>query len=105
MGFFLPGRGEGRTLGRFVYVPHRPSIFLNLEFLHPNGATLELSELLLGRRYNRVKKKQGSNNQHVQEKSEKGQNDPFQTTAEKLAIQHGVSPATVKRARGATAGT
>ena len=61
--------------------------------LHPNNFTL-----LLGRRYNRAKKAQGSNNQHVQAKSEKDQFEPFQNTAEKLAVEHGVSPATVKRA-------
>lgn len=55
-------------------------------------------KLALGRRYNRTKKTQGTNNQHVQAQSEKDQNDTFQNTAAKLATQHGVSEATVKRA-------
>jgi hypothetical protein len=48
-------------------------------------------KLALGRRYNRTKKSQGTNNQHVQAQSEKDQNDTFQNTAAKLATQHGVS--------------
>ena len=48
-------------------------------------------KLALGRRYNRTKKAQGTNNQHVQAQSEKDQNDTFQNTAAKLATQHGVS--------------
>ena len=53
-------------------------------------------KLALGRRYNRTKKSQGGNhgNQHVA----KDQNDPLPNTAAKLATQHGVSEATVKRA-------
>jgi hypothetical protein len=53
-------------------------------------------KLALGRRYNRRKKaNDGSRgNQH----SAKGQIDPCQSTAEKLATEHGVSEATVKRA-------
>ena len=54
--------------------------------------------LLLGRRYNRQKKAKGSNNQHIQAKSEKDQFDTFHSTAEKLATEHGVSAPTVKRA-------
>jgi len=55
--------------------------------------------LLLGRRYNRAKKAHGAEpggrgNQH----SVKDQIDPLPSTAEKLAAEHGVSPATVKRA-------
>jgi len=52
--------------------------------------------LLLGRRYNRAKKAQGGTgaNQHMQ----KDQIEPSASTAEKLAKEHGVSPATVKRA-------
>lgn len=51
---------------------------------------------LRGRRYNRMKKAQGSNNQYVQAKSEKGQIDTLHT-ANKLSDEYGVSPATVKR--------
>jgi hypothetical protein len=53
-------------------------------------------KLALGRRYNRTKKAQGGDhgNQHVA----KDQNDPLPNTAAKLATQHGVSEATVKRA-------
>lgn len=54
------------------------------------------SSLLRGRRYNRAKKAQGSNNQYVQAKSEKCQNDTLHT-ADKLAKEHGVSPRTIKR--------
>ena len=51
---------------------------------------------LRGLQYEREKKKQGTNNQHVQ--GEKAQNEPFQpTTAERLAEVHSVSPATIKR--------
>lgn len=49
--------------------------------------------LLLGRRYNRVKK---GNGQRGPEKL--GQIDPAKSTAESLAVQHGVSEKTVKRA-------
>lgn len=62
--------------------------------------TPDQASYLRGLQYRREKKKQGTNNQHVKAKSEKGQNDPFhpeQTTAEKLAKQNGVSAATVKR--------
>jgi hypothetical protein len=55
--------------------------------------TPDAFKLLLGRRYNRVKKRQGGahGNQYVA----KGQIDPLPTTAERLAAEHGVSPATV----------
>ncbi|MEX0774678.1 MAG: hypothetical protein WD042_03070 [Phycisphaeraceae bacterium] len=54
--------------------------------------------MLLARRYNRAKKREGGSgrNQHSEERD---QNDPVaQRTAERLAKEHGVSPATVKRA-------
>jgi hypothetical protein len=54
--------------------------------------------LLLGRRYNRTKKREGGSgkNQHTEQLD---QNDPVpQSTAAKLAKEHGVSEATVKRA-------
>jgi hypothetical protein len=48
--------------------------------------------LLRGRRYNRAKKKQGTNNQYVQAKSEKCQSDTFHydDTATTLAEQYGL---------------
>lgn len=55
-------------------------------------------KLLLGRRYNRVKDARGGDrgNQHT---VAKGQNDPLpESTAARLAKEHGVSEATVKRA-------
>ncbi len=58
--------------------------------LHPNNFTL-----ILGRRYNRTKKAVGSVNQHTVARD---QNDPQQKTADKLAAEYNVSPATVKRA-------
>ena len=58
----------------------------------------DVFKLVLGRIYNREKKAQGAEkggrgNQHVV----KVQNDTL-PTAERIAAQHGVSPATVKRA-------
>ena len=53
--------------------------------------------LLLGRRYNRVKKAQNDGGTGTA-KATVDQNDLRLSTAEKLAQQHGVSPATVKRA-------
>jgi len=50
--------------------------------------------LLLGRRYNRTKKAHGGDRKSEESR---GQSDPLKT-AEVLAQQHGVSPATVKRA-------
>lgn len=64
-------------------------------------------KLLLGRRYLRLKKTQGTNNQYAQAKSgdEKPQNEVFQSerdkpssTAAVLAKEHGVSKGTVERA-------
>ena len=55
-------------------------------------------KLALGRRYNRTKKAAHSGvNQYTKEGGE-DQNDPHLNTAAKLATQHGVSEATVKRA-------
>ena len=51
--------------------------------------------LLLGRRYNRAKK---AAHGRADRDFSADQNDPPKTTAEKLATEHGVSPATVKRA-------
>lgn len=55
-------------------------------------------KLTLGELYNLEKQIQGTSNQHVQAKSEKAQSEPFHSTASKIASEHGVSPATVKRA-------
>lgn len=52
---------------------------------------------LIGRRYNRTKKAQNDGGAGVA-KATVDQNDPRLSTAEKLATEHGVSPATVKRA-------
>jgi N6-adenosine-specific RNA methylase IME4 len=60
--------------------------------------TPDAFRLALGRRYNRMKKVQGTNNQHIQAKGEKDQIDTFHSTAAKLAKEHSVSEATVKRA-------
>jgi hypothetical protein len=53
----------------------------------------------LGRRYNRTKKKEGApiGNKNATDK-QLDQNEPIVSTAAKLATQHGVSEATVKRA-------
>lgn len=57
---------------------------------------------LIGRQYEAQKMTQGTNNQHVQAKSEKDQNDPFhkkfENTAQKVAADIGVGEQTVKRA-------
>ena len=57
--------------------------------------TADAFRLLLGRRYNRAKKAQGEHvgNQYM----ERRQIDGF-PTADRLAVEHGVSPRTVERA-------
>jgi len=52
------------------------------------------ASVLRGRIYNRRKKAKGSVNQHTVAKD---QNEPLQTTAEVIAKETGVSPATIKR--------
>ena len=59
--------------------------------------------LLLGRRYNRMKKSKGAPTGNTNAEKQIAQNDPFVSTADKLAIEHHVSPATVKRAGKAAA--
>jgi len=62
--------------------------------------TPEQMSILRGRIYNRSKKTQGTNNQHVQAKSESGQNVHFQEskpTHETLGDRFGVSGKTVQR--------
>lgn len=54
--------------------------------------------LLLGRRYNRAKKAKGAPAGNSNAAKQIDQFDPVVSTAEKLAAEHGVSPATVKRA-------
>lgn len=57
---------------------------------------------LIGRQYEAQKMTQGANNQYVQAKSEKAQNEPFhkefENTAKIVAEEHGISRETVKRA-------
>jgi phage N-6-adenine-methyltransferase len=60
--------------------------------LHPDDF-----KIVTGRIYNRRKKVQGSNNQHIQRKSEKDQIDPFHTTAYEVASELGISAPTVRR--------
>lgn len=58
--------------------------------------TPDTFKLILGRRYNRQKKAaHAGENQHT---AGGDQNEPHRKTAEKLAAEHHVSPATVKRA-------
>lgn len=59
--------------------------------------TPDARKLLLGRRYNRVKKAPNDGGAGTPKATE-GQNDPRFTTAAQLAAEHGVSEATVKRA-------
>ena len=54
--------------------------------------------LLIGRRYNRVKKSQGAPSGNSNAAKQTDQNDPVVSTADKLATDYGISPATVKRA-------
>ena len=54
--------------------------------------------LLLGRRYNRAKKAKGAPAGNSNAAKQIDQFDPVVSTADKLAAEHGVSPATVKRA-------
>lgn len=54
--------------------------------------------LLLGRRYNRAKKASGGQAGNANADKRIAQIDPFVSTADRLATEHGVSPATVKRA-------
>jgi hypothetical protein len=60
--------------------------------------TPEQTTLILGRLYNRSKKAQGAPVGNSNAEKQLAQNEPFVSTADKLAAQHGVSPATVKRA-------
>lgn len=55
-------------------------------------------KLLLGRRYNRTKKARGAPIGNNNRTKQMVQSEPIVSTAETLAVEHGVSPATVKRA-------
>ena len=59
--------------------------------------TADARKLILGRRYNRQKKAATDGGKGTA-KATVDQNEPRLSTAEKLATEHGVSPATVKRA-------
>ena len=59
--------------------------------------TKEDFTLIIGRRYNRMKKSKGGDKKSDEAKS-KCQNDPLISTAEVIAEEHGVSAPTVKRA-------
>ena len=90
-------------LGYQVYPIDLPDREAAMDWMDANqlgrrNLTREAHDLLLGRRYNRTKKSvpnPSGSNQHAEVK---GQNDPQPNTAAKLAEQHGVSEATVKRA-------
>jgi hypothetical protein len=66
-------------------------VHTNRQELGRRNLTRDQWELLLGNRYNRQKKARGNPSGVL------GQNDPL-PTADKLAAEYGVSPATVKRA-------
>ena len=55
-------------------------------------------KMVLGRRYNRMKKTVGAPVGNDNASNQLGQNDPIDSTAANLSKQHGVSPSTVKRA-------
>jgi hypothetical protein len=69
-----------------------------LEWIGRRNLTREAHDLILGRRYNRTKKSVPNPSGSNQHGEVKGQNDPQPNTAAKLAVEHGVSEATVKRA-------
>ena len=60
--------------------------------------TADAFTLLLGRRYNRAKKAQGAPKGNRNRLIQSDQNDHFEKTADKLAAEHGVGSATVRRA-------
>ena len=71
-------------------MPGRP-VFLFLRNLSPDAR-----KLILGRRYNRQKKQEHDGGKGKERSG--GQNEPHLKTAERIAAEHHVSPATVKRA-------
>ncbi len=88
---------EFRTVS--IELPDREAAmdWMDANQLGRRNLTREAHDLILGRRYNRTKRQEGGTgaNQHKQ----LGQNDLAATnTAAKLAVEHGVSEATVKRA-------
>ena len=80
-----------------IELPNRAAAadWIDRNQLGRRNLTPDQMSLLRGRRYNRAKKAQGGTgaNQYKQ----RGQNDPPAKTAELLAKEHGVSPATIKR--------
>jgi hypothetical protein len=79
-----------------IQLPDREAAmdWMDANQLGRRNLTREAHDLLLGRRYNRTKKAHGGQlpTQGID------QNDPSLSTAAKLAVEHGVSEATVKRA-------
>lgn len=60
--------------------------------------TPDAFRLLLGRRYNRMKKAQGAPQGNKNATKQSSQNGNFVKTAERIAQEHGVNQATVRRA-------
>lgn len=71
--------------------------FMIITQLGRRNVSPEMASILRGKLHESLKMDQGTNNQHVQAKSEKCQSDTFQTTAQAVAKQTGVSAETVKR--------
>ena len=76
--------------------PDREAVedWIDCNQLGRRNLTPDQMSLMRGRIYNRTKKAVGSVNQYT---SGRDQNDPQQKTADIVAQQHGVSPATIKR--------
>ena len=71
--------------------------WMEREALGQRNLSPAVQSLYRGRIYNRRKKRQGSNNQYVQSKSEKPQNDGFHSTSQLVARELGVSRPTIER--------
>jgi len=86
-----------KTIG--VDLPSREaaSDWIDKNQLGRRNLTPDAFKLLLGRRYNRVKKAKNDGGAGTP-KSTVAQNDPRSSTAARIATEHCVSPATVKRA-------
>lgn len=105
-GILLDGHNRFEICGRHkidfntvpISLPNRESAMDWIDANQLGRRNLSPSDfaMMLGRRYNRTKKAVGEHrgNQHL----ERDQNEPLPKTADRLAKQHGVSPATVKRA-------
>ncbi len=83
-----------------IDLPDRESVFdwMDANALGRRNLTSDAFKLLLGRRYNRVKKALGFQDAGPGRGKTLDQVDPMFSTADRLAAQHGVSSATVKRA-------